>query len=908
MRVYLDPVAGAATVTTMMVYRVGSADEDPNSTGLSHYLEHLMFKGTDKLHPGDIDRITQRNGGHNNAYTTTDFTVFHFDFAADRWETALDIEADRMRNLRIDTAHEFEQEKGNVIQELKMDEDEPWDLENKAILPQLFDAGPYGHPVIGQAEHVQTATAERIKAYYDRWYHPNNAALVIVGGFDPDTALKKVRALFEPIPAVPLPPRPAPVSLQRQGPVHQEIASKFALARMLMGFNTVKMGDPEDPVFDLVSQVLAGGKTGRLYRRLVEELKLANQVTCDNDADRYPGWFSIAVELLPDQDRAKVEQVVVEELQRLGDEPVTSAELNRARRSIIAAQIFGLEDVHELADQIARTVGVVDWTYVRDYFPRLAAVTSQDIQQAVRKYLDARKRVVVWSVPAAAAATGAALSEPGASATGVGAWGLRAGLHPLRPLAARAHRNPALEAKSADTADAQEQLKQTQRIVLPNGLTLLLLERHRLPIVVAAAEVRDIRLQEPPDQAGIAALVGSMLDEGTRAHSGAQIAETIESAGGELDVNADGGSVKVLSDDASLGLSLLLECLTQPAFPGTALERQRERQLSDIDDQFKQPETRAAQVFAGLIYGDHPYGHSRLGERAIVQTLSAADCREFHRRLFVPNNTVLALVGDFSSASIIEQVKYLTARWARAEVAPPRLPPIPAPRSVQRYLTIPDASQLHLYMGHLGIRRDDPHYYELRVMDYIFGMGSGFTDRLSARIRDREGLAYSVYGGVTGSADVEPGMFACYAGMEPKNLEKVVRQIREEIVRIRDTRPTDEELEGAKAYLSGSLPFRLSTDSGMADQLLAIERFHLGTDYLEKMERATQRVTAAEVQAIAREYLHPDELAVVAAGAVDAQGKPLAAPEGHPSGQPARSSQKPPEQAMRGAGPAGWEH
>ena len=201
LRVYLKPVPDSPVVTTMMAYKVGSADEDLDHTGLSHYLEHLMFKGTDRLMPGDIDRLTLRNGGENNAYTSEDYTIFHFDFAADRWEGALEVEADRMRNLRIDTRHEFEQEKGAVIEELKRNEDAPWDLEHKALLPLLFSKrAPYGHPVIGEREHVRAATAAVIKAHYDRWYHPNNASLIVVGGFDPERASARIRELFGPIP------------------------------------------------------------------------------------------------------------------------------------------------------------------------------------------------------------------------------------------------------------------------------------------------------------------------------------------------------------------------------------------------------------------------------------------------------------------------------------------------------------------------------------------------------------------------------------------------------------------------------------------------------------------------------------------------------------------------------------
>ena len=199
LRVYLLPVKGSPTVSVMVAYKVGSADEEKDQTGLSHYLEHLMFKGTELLKPGDIDRATQRNGGRNNAYTSEDMTVYHFDFAADRWQIPLEIEADRMRNTKIDAKHEFEQEKGAVVAELKGGEDSPWDLEYKAILPLLWPKdSPYSHPVIGEEAHVRGATAEIITRYYDKWYHPNNASLIIAGGFDPDEVLKKIKALFGP--------------------------------------------------------------------------------------------------------------------------------------------------------------------------------------------------------------------------------------------------------------------------------------------------------------------------------------------------------------------------------------------------------------------------------------------------------------------------------------------------------------------------------------------------------------------------------------------------------------------------------------------------------------------------------------------------------------------------------------
>ncbi len=342
LRVYLKPVPGTPVVTTMVAYKVGSADEDLDSTGLSHYLEHLMFKGTDKRMPGDIDRLTFRNGGANNAYTSEDYTIFHFDFPPDRWETALDIESDRMRNLRIDERHEFEQEKGAVIEELMRDEDEPWDLETKAILPLLFGKkAPYGHPVIGEAAHVRAATAKIIKAHYDKWYHPNNAAFVVCGNFDPDQALAQIKKRFGDIPRAKLPERKSLPDEKVKRPAHLQFESKFALPRLLMGFNTVRSSDADYPAVAVLERILGGGKTSRLYKELVEGAEVAGSVSAGNSAGRYPGWFAIQVEVLPGKDRAGVEKRVIEQLKALREKPIGERELKRAQHGILAGTIFG---------------------------------------------------------------------------------------------------------------------------------------------------------------------------------------------------------------------------------------------------------------------------------------------------------------------------------------------------------------------------------------------------------------------------------------------------------------------------------------------------------------------------------------------------------------------------------------
>ncbi|WP_439621419.1 M16 family metallopeptidase [Gemmata sp.] len=871
LRVYLLPVKGSPTVSVMVAYKVGSADEEKDQTGLSHYLEHLMFKGTEKLMPGDIDRATQRNGGRNNAYTSEDMTVYHFDFAADRWQSALDIEADRMRNIRIDAKHEFQQEKGAVISELNGNEDQPGDLEYKAVLAMLWPKeSPYSHPVIGQREHVQAATAEVIKRHYDKWYHPNNAALVIAGGFDAAETMAKVKTMFGAIPKGDLPKRKVPTYFKdRDGPARKEFESKFDQPRMVMGFNTVAVGTAEDPILDVVQYVLADGKTSRLYRKLVEDERVASSVDAGNYAGRYPGWFSVSLDLLKGKDRKQTEEMVLAELEKLATEPVSDEELARARKKLLARFVFSRESVHNLADAVARTSTYPDGDDVAkffgDYLDRIAKVNKADVQRVAKEYLGRKKACIVWSVPKDDPKEKDAEKKDAEKGGGkrAGAAG------PAKPLAARAADKPAGGPATFSLTDAK-------RTVLPNGMTVILLEDHKLPVVVGAVSVNDVGLREPADKNGVAALVGGLLEEGTDKHTGKQISALIEDTGGSLSLGGSGGSFKVLTPDTDLALGLLFECLQAPSFPAEAFARQKEQQLAAIDDAATQPQSLASETFQALVYGKHPYGRPGHGTRETVEKLTADDCRAFHKLAFAPNFTTVALVGDFKADEMLKRIEALTKEWKKSDAGKPAVEAPPKGTVVvEKIISDPTAAQVHVFIGQLGITRDNPDYYKLLVMDNVLGTGPGFTDRLSATLRDRQGLAYTVRATIASGAGTQPGTFTGYIGTFPEKYLDVRHGFLREFNRIRDEAPSKEEVEDAKKYLLGSLPFRFTTTSSVADQLLAAEKYGLGFDFLEKYKKEVASVTPADVQGVAKKYLDPKTLTIVVVGAIDKDGKPL---------------------------------
>lgn len=854
LRVFLKPVPGAASVTTLVVYKVGSADEEKTFTGLSHYLEHLMFKGTATLKPGDIDRITYRAGGSNNAYTSTDLTAYHFNLPAGRWEAALQVEADRMRNLRIDKEHEFDKEKGAVISELAGGEDEPWDLEYKSLLPRLFGKQhPYGHPVIGEEQHVKDATEKVIKAHYDRWYHPNNAVLVMVGGFEPEAALKAIKKLFGDIPRGKLPERKAVPAEGPALPARHQFTSKFSVARVMIGYPSVKKGDADDAALTVLAAVLGSGKRSRLYRELVDKTGVASSASADHSPGRYPGWFGLYMEVMPGHKPEEAEKKLLAEVAKLRDARVDEAELKRVKQLLVASAVFGRESTNGLARAIGEAVtieGSLD--AAKKALPRLMAVTAEDVQRVARKYLDAKRSATVWSVPAA--------KDKGKGA----------GASPAPALKGRAIR------ERGAGGEGGFDLKKTQRHVLDNGLTVLLFENRRLPIVQAQLMLRDSNVLQPDDKLGVAALTGALLDEGTATRSAEQIAEAIESVGGSLSFSGGGGSVKVLSPERKLGLGLLFDSLIRPSFPKDAFALAKARQLSEVEENETQPAVKARQAYAAAVYGSHPLGRPSAGTPKTVKGLTRDDVAAFHKKTFVPNNAILAVVGDFDSKEMLALIKDLTGGWKKAELKRPAMPQVDKPaKFTQKIITMPEAAQVNFYMGHVGIKRDNPDYYKLLVMDHVLGTGPGFTDRLSARLRDREGLAYTVTARIAASAGEEPGAFTAYIGTNAANFARARQLFLEEIKRIRDEKPTDEEVADARTYLTGSALLDYATNAGIAAGLLEVERYGLGLDHLEKFDKAIKAVTPADVQAVARKYLDPSRMVIVAAGALDEGGKPL---------------------------------
>lgn len=405
--VLLKAVPSNPIVSTMIWYRVGSRNEPSGKTGLSHFLEHMMFKGTQHLGKGEIDRLTLVNGGRNNAFTWMDFTAYYFTFAADRWEVALEIEADRAQNAAFDPV-EFEAEKQVVLEELRMYMDSPFDALEMEVWATAFRQHPYHVPTIGWREDVEHLTVDDMRRYYESYYGPNNATLVVVGDIRPEKALRRIEATFGALPRRPLPDPPHACEPPQRGEKRVTVKKPTPLPRLTIGYHAPEVAHPDSYALHVAAMLLSYGRTSRLYRRLQEQDESVTFATAHYAEHIDPSLFTISAEIKPDHTPAEVEAAITEEVERLAQEPPTDLELAKAKRQTEAQFILGNEEILNQAmllgeyETIACGPRVTEdargYRYLDAYLQRVRQVSAEDIQQAAATYLHRDNRTVGWLV------------------------------------------------------------------------------------------------------------------------------------------------------------------------------------------------------------------------------------------------------------------------------------------------------------------------------------------------------------------------------------------------------------------------------------------------------------------------------------------------------------------------------
>jgi zinc protease len=872
--VLLRPLETSAAVSTWIFYRVGARNEVPGQTGISHWVEHMAFKGTESLAKGEIARQVHRRGGSWNGFTQHDWTAYFETLPAEHWELALRIEAERMSRVLLDR-DEVEAERTVVIAEREGAENEPAFLLHEEVVTTALRVHPYRQPIIGWKEDLYRISYEDLLQHYQTYYTPNNAVLVVVGAIDPKAALKMIAKYFAAIPAGPPIPAMETTEPLPQAERHLILRRPGSTPIIEVAFPSPRGADPDFIPFLVMDAVLSGAKgmslfgggpsthrTARLYRALVEtELAVGVRSFVQFSID--PGLFTTRAILRAGRTVEEVEPVLLAELERMVQEPPSAQEIERTVRQVRAQLAYGRESTTGQAYWLGSLALVDHPERFETLLDEVAAVRPEDIARIASSYLRAAYRTVGRFIPTEDDDVPA--HTPLSSSTGV----------PLSPqpgegrpkVESRIGRPPLSRNKKGFCALEAAEI---QRRELPGGPTLLVRENRTHPVISIHGYVRAGSLFDPSGKEGLAQLTASMLSRGTESRTFQEIHETLEGTGAGLEfgtgLHATIFSGKSLTEDLPMLLELLVEMLRWPAFPEAEWQRLQGETLTRLHHLQNSTGYVADRAFRKLLYPEgHLYRRRAEGTPESVETLSVTDLRSFHQQYLHPHSLCIAVSGNTDADEIGEILGQLLAGW---EFPPldenPDVPRVPRPEKVRRVdLPIAGKSQVNLVWGVPGLARTDPDYYGALLANIILGR-LGLMGRLGASVRDIQGLAYTLRS--TMEAGPDAGPWTIRAGIAPQNVEPAIAGILQEIGLFLREGPTPEERSDAIAFLTGQLPLRLETNDGVAATLLALERFGLGLDFVERYPDILQGVTLEDIVETARRYLSTEGYALALAG------------------------------------------
>jgi zinc protease len=851
LKVLTKELRAAPVVTVWTLYRAGSRNERPGITGISHLLEHMLFRSTNSMKTGEMDRLIQLAGGRHNAYTSYDYTGYHITLPSDRLETALRIESDRMLNCALDP-DELKTELGVVLSELQGRLNDPEELLEEATRAAAFQRHPYRNLIIGWKSDVQSLTREAVRDYYQTHYQPSNAVVVIVGDIQTEATLDLMRKYFGVLPSGP-PPQPV---IAREPPQKGErrvvVKGAGSTAHLQAFFHTPSSGHPDVYPLVVLDGILTQGKSSRLHEALVET-DLAAAVSSDLGHRLDAGWLAFYLTARDGVPHERIERAFTETVERLRQEGVTDRELQKAINQVRAELTMSYGSVSGLARAIGSlemTVGYREFDHLLD---KIRQVTVADVQRVARAYLSVDNRTIGWFVP-----------EGGATGHSAPAAGERGS----------AHRSPGfpvrLESAAApvhqDTAPAAAPGGRVVRRVLSNGLTLIAAENRVAKSIAIKGYVLAGPVQDPPKQSGLATLTAELVTRGTPTHTAAALADQMDFLGASASIRAEretvGITAQMLTEHFDVVLDHLADCLRNPTFPAEEVTKALGQLKARLAREAEDPKSRAQQeLFARLFPPDHPLHRNPTGQPEDLEAVGRDDVVRFHQNFYRPDRTVLVVVGDISPDQAIAAVERAFGNWKPLGAPPNPRPPMPAvTATVRKSITLPGKSEAIIMLGGNGIRRDDPDYYAAFLANRILG-GGELTSRLMKVLRQDGGMTYGVYSYFHPVLGERPWVVSLQT--DPRTVERAIPAVVAEANRLRDGGVTAEELEEARAGAIGSLVLSMEDQIGMAFVLRDTELFGLGLDFPARFPAALRLVTPAQAEAAARKYIHPDRLVEV---------------------------------------------
>ncbi len=862
----------APIVAVNIWYHVGSKNERPGRTGFAHLFEHLMFNGSEHFNDEYFQPFERIGATDQNGTTNNDRTNYFENVPTSALDVALWMESDRMGHLLgvIDTAKVNEQ-RGVVQNEKRQGENQPYGKVNLLMAEGAYPPGhPYSWTVIGSMEDLNAASVEDVKNWFRTYYGPNNAVVVLAGDITPELARQKVDQYFGDIPASPPIAKQDVWIAKRTGTHRQIMQDRVPQARIYRQWNIPQFGSADGDYLDLVSDVLAAGKTSRLYKRLVYDEQIATDVVAYVDLREIGGGFVIRATAKPAGDLGRVERAIDEELARFIQTGPTASELRRVKTQSRANFIRGIERIGGFggkSDVLAMNevyAGNADHYQVTRQ--RIATATAADLRSAAARWLSDGDFVIeVHPYPTyAVAASGADRSKLPAAGT---------------PPEARF---PAVA-----------------RATLPNGLKIVLAERHSIPQVNMTLLLDAGYAADQFAAPGTASLALDMLDEGTTRRTALQISDTLSQLGAELftgsQLDVSSVSLSAMKDKLDPSLNIFADVILNPSFPQADFQRQQRQRLARIQREKVIPVQMALRVFPQLLYGaNHAYGNPLTGSgtEEAVSAMKRDDLVRFHRTWFKPNHATLVVVGDVSLAEIQPKLARLFSGWQAGDVPQKNISTVPdQARPLVYILDRPGAEQSIIFAGNLAEPKANAHEYAIEAMTSL--LGGQFTSRVNMNLREDKHWSYGAFTLIWDARGQRP--FIAYAPVQTDKTKESMVEVDRELRGILGPKPvTQDELSKAQANLTLTLPGNWETMGAVQGSLEQMVTYGLDDHYFETYAQRVRALTLPDAATAAQATIRPDHLVWVVVGDrskieagirelnfgeirfLDANGKPLA--------------------------------
>ena len=830
LKVILEENKTSPVVALQVWVKVGSADESDQEAGMCHFIEHMLFKGTEKRKVREAAREIESLGGTINAYTSYDQTVYHITIASRYVETGLDILSDAIQHSTFDPL-ELEREREVILEEVRRGEDDPSRRLFKQTMAILYRQHPYRRPVIGYEKTIRSIQRDKMVSFFKKWYAPNHIVLIAVGDFNTDEMEGKMRSIFKDF-------KPSTDSLPHRipEPKQEEIRAmishgNFKETYLQIALPIPSARDEDTPALDALSYLLGGGEPSRLVQKVKLERGLVHSIYASSYTPKDPGLFIIGA-TLPAENVERAFKAILEEVIRLKAEGVTVEELHRVKVNIESDLIYSRQTVQGQAGKIGfYEVAAGDVQFEKEYMRRIALLQNEDIQKVLTKYFKNHQLSISILAPDEKTDFFKNLS--------------------LKSMGEKGSLNGALVEKKSPIF----------KTVLDNGIRLIVKENPSLPIVTLQVSfLGGVRFEEE-FQNGINSFLAVMVTKGTRNQSSLEIAKKVERMAGSLNgfsgYNSFGFTFTFLSQHFEEAFTLLTEVIRQPSFDKEEMEKRRRLILASIQQQEDDLSRLVFKLFRNTLYEKHPYRMDPLGTLDSIRKLTQKDLKEYYQRIAVPENMVFTVVGDIDQKQVVLAIKKGLGDFKREPLLTPSIsqePPLQKKRKVEMHKV---KEQAHFVLGFLGVSFNHPDSYALTVLGAAL---SGQGGRLFHELRDKESLAYAL--DFMANPNLDPGFIGIYMGIHPNKLETAIEAGLRELKKVKEEGLSEEEVDRAKKYLIGNFEIGLQTTGAQANQMSLDELYGLGFDHYQKYPQEIQKITQEDVNRVAKKYINLESYAI----------------------------------------------